>query len=157
MDEKGNLTERFKVFMPEEKVGLTAEEWQAGRDKMIKICTKCHTHSYSKSTLDMADDMIKACDKLMAEAVEIVDGLYKDGMLPEAEACPPHTDLLRYYEVKHPIELRLYTMFLVHRMRAYQGAFHLNPNYQQWYGWSEMKMDLWKIKDMAEKLRSEKR
>ncbi len=154
MDKEGNLTERFRVFMPKGEVGLTAEEWQAGRDKMIKICAKCHTYSYSKSTLEMADDMIKACDKLMAEAIEIVDGLYEDGILLEAEAYPPHTDLLRYYEVKYPIELRLYTMFLVHRMRAYQGAFHLNPNYQQWYGWAEMKMDLREIKDMAEGLRS---
>ncbi|MBI1912701.1 MAG: cytochrome C [Deltaproteobacteria bacterium] len=157
MEEEGNLTERFKVFMPEGKVGLTDEEWQASRDKMIKICAKCHAYSYSKSTLEAADDIIKACDKLMAEAIEIVDGLYKDGILPEAEAYPPHTDLLRYYEVKNPIELRLYTMFLVHRMRAYQGAFHINPNYQQWYGWAEMKMDLQEIKNMAERLRSEKR
>ncbi|HLG31148.1 MAG TPA: multiheme c-type cytochrome [Candidatus Brocadiales bacterium] len=157
MDKEGNLTERFKVFMPEGKVGLTTEEWQAGRDKMIKICAKCHAYDYSKTTLDRADEVIKDCDKLMAEAIEIVDGLYEDGILPKVEAYPPHTDLLRYYEVKHPIELRLYTMFLVHRMRAYQGAFHINPNYQQWYGWAEMKMDLQEIKNMAERLRAEKR
>jgi hypothetical protein len=31
---------------------------------------------------------------------------------------------LRFYEVKYPIEEKLYTMFLEHRMRTFQGAFH---------------------------------
>lgn len=45
-------------------------------------------------------------------------------------------------------------MFLEHRMRAFQGAFHANPDYTFWYGWAEMRSDLVEIKYMAEELRN---
>ena len=44
-------------------------------------------------------------------------------------------------------------MHLKHRMRAFQGAFHSNPDYSLWYGWSEMVRDLAEIKEMAADLR----
>lgn len=44
-------------------------------------------------------------------------------------------------------------MFLEHRMRTFQGAFHINPDYTWWYGWSEMKQDLTQIKTMADDMR----
>jgi hypothetical protein len=46
-------------------------------------------------------------------------------------------------------------MFLEHRMRAFQGTFHANPDYALWYGWSEMQRDLAEIKDGAAALRKE--
>jgi hypothetical protein len=55
--------------------------------------------------------------------------------------------LLRFYEVKYRIEEKLYTMSLEHRMRSAQGAFHMNPDYQNWYVWAEMKRDLSRIRD----------
>ena len=44
-------------------------------------------------------------------------------------------------------------MHLKHRMRAFQGAFHANPDYALWYGWSEMQRDLTDIKEMAAEMR----
>lgn len=44
-------------------------------------------------------------------------------------------------------------MHLKHRMRAFQGTFHMNPDYALWYGWSEMVQDLTDIKDMAKEMR----
>jgi hypothetical protein len=41
-------------------------------------------------------------------------------------------------------------MFMKHRMRAFQGVFHANPDYALWYGWSEMVQDLSEIRHMAE-------
>ena len=43
-------------------------------------------------------------------------------------------------------------MFLEHRMRAFQGAFHMDPDYVTWYGLAEMKRDLIEIKDEAERM-----
>ena len=40
-------------------------------------------------------------------------------------------------------------MFLEHRMRAFQGAFHMNPDYVTWYGLAEMQRDLVDIKGEA--------
>jgi len=38
-------------------------------------------------------------------------------------------------------------------MRAFQGAFHANPDYALWYGWSEMVRDLSEIREAAATLR----
>jgi len=51
-----------------------------------------------------------------------------------------------------PVEQTLYVMFLEHRMRAFQGAFHMNPDYVTWYGLAEMKKDLVEIRDEAERM-----
>jgi hypothetical protein len=47
-------------------------------------------------------------------------------------------------------------MFLEHRMRAFQGTFHANPDYALWYGWSEMQRDLAEIRHEAAQLRAAK-
>jgi len=47
-------------------------------------------------------------------------------------------------------------MFMEQRMRTFQGAFHANPDYTLWYGWSAMKTSLLEIKTMAEDMRKRK-
>ena len=44
-------------------------------------------------------------------------------------------------------------MHVKHRMRAFQGTFHMNPDYALWYGWSEMVRDLSEIEEKAAELR----
>ena len=48
------------------------------------------------------------------------------------------------------------SLLMEHRMRAFQGSFHANPDYALWYGWSEMVQDLAEIRAMARELRMEK-
>jgi len=145
------------IVVPGDVARLTKEDWQKERDKMIKTCGQCHGQSWAKDELKKVDEIIKQSDKLMAEAVDIVEGLYKDGLLPRPKEYPPHVDLLRFYEVQSEIEQKLYFMFLEHRMRAFQGGFHANPDYMHWYGWAEMKRDLVEIREEAERLRKEHR
>jgi hydroxylamine dehydrogenase len=151
---EGQPTARLDVVKVGKVARLSAEEWQAERDRMIAVCTNCHARSYAQQNLDAADSIIKESDKLMAEALDVVEGLYRDGLLERPKDRPPHPDLLRFYEVKYPIEQKLYTMFLEHRMRSFQGAFHMNPDYQHWYGWAEMKRDLYEIRHEAAELRA---
>jgi hypothetical protein len=101
--------------------------------------------------------MIRQADALMAEAVRTVAALYQDGMLAKPESYAyPFPDLLTFHDAPTPIEQTLFVMYLEHRMRAFQGTFHANPDYALWYGWSEMKRDLAEIKEMAVQLRREK-
>ena len=58
-----------------------------------------------------------------------------------------------FHDAPTVIEQKLFVMFLEHRMRTFQGAFHANPDYAFWYGWSEMQRDLVEIKAMADELR----
>jgi hypothetical protein len=63
-------------------------------------------------------------------------------------------DLLQFYEAKSSVEQDLYVMFLEYRMRAFQGAFHMNPDYVTWYGYAELKKDIVEIRHAAEAMRA---
>jgi len=156
LDEKGNTTARLDLVKAGKVARLTKEEFQKERDKMTDICAQCHGRSYAKAQLDAGDMVIKDVDKIMAEAIREVQGLYKDGLLKKPATWTFAPDLLQFYEAKSAVEQDLYVMFLEYRMRAFQGAFHMNPDYMHWYGWAPMKETLQKIKDEAEKLRAEK-
>ena len=155
LDKDGKPTARLDLVKAGDVARLTKEEWQERRDQMIGQCSKCHAPTFAKEELQKGDEIIKASDKLMAEAIREVYGLYKDGILPEPKDRPFSVDVLRFYEVEHPIEQKLYVMLMEHRMRTFQGAFHMNPDYQHWYGWAEMKRDLAEIKSEASAIRKE--
>lgn len=156
LDEKGNPTARLDVVKAGKVARLTKEEFQKEREKMINICSKCHGTNYAKKQLEAADMVVKEVDKLFAEAIRVVQGLYRDGILKKPENWTFAPDLLQFYEAKSSIEQDLYLMFLEYRMRTFQGAFHMNPDYMHWYGWAPMKETLQKIKDEAARLRAEK-
>lgn len=156
LDDKGNPTARLDVVKAGKVARLTKEDFQKERDKMIGICSQCHGLSYAKQQLEAGDMVIKDVDKIMAEAIKEVQGLYKDGILKKPAGWTFAPDLLQFYEAKSAAEQDLYVMFLEYRMRAFEGAFHMNPDYMHWYGWAPMKETLQKIKDEAEKLRAEK-
>jgi hypothetical protein len=153
LDRDGKPTARLELVKAGDLARLTREDWQHERDRMLGQCSKCHAPSFAAQELVKSDQIIKAADRLMAEAIRTVDGLYRDGILPEPKERPFHVDVLRFYEVEHPIEQTLYVMLMEHRMRTFQGAFHMNPDYQHWYGWAEMKRDLSEIRAEARELR----
>jgi len=133
---------------------LSQDEWQKERDKMLETCKQCHTATFAWTELLKGDEMIQVADHLMAEAIRTVAALYKDGTLKKPENYQyPFPDILTFHDAPTPIEQKLFVMYLEHRMRTFQGAFHNSPDYSLWYGWSEMKRDLTEIKAMAEDLR----
>lgn len=157
LDPQGNPTARLEVVKQAKVARLTQEDWQKERDKMLKTCNQCHSLNFAKTELDKGDQMIKAADHLLAEAIRIVATLYQEGILKKPDNYLfPFPDLLTFHDAPTPIEQRLFLMFLKHRMRTFQGTFHANPDYALWYGWSEMKQDLTEIKNLAEELRAKK-
>jgi hypothetical protein len=154
LDPAGKPTARLDVVKAADVARLTQEEWQKDRDRMLAVCHQCHSLNFAKSELEKGDQMIKNADRLMAEAITTVAGLYKDGLLKKprtyAYAFP---DLLTFHDAPTVIEQTLFVMFLEHRMRTFQGTFHANPDYSLWYGWSEMTRDLTEIKEMAAEMR----
>jgi len=154
LDPKGKATGRVDVVKAADVARLTQEDWQRERDKMVKTCNQCHSANFAKAELEKGDQMIREADHLMAEAIRTVAALYKDGILAKpknyAYAFP---DLLTFHDAPTTIEQKLFVMFLEHRMRAFQGTFHANPDYALWYGWSELRRDLDEVKTMAAELR----
>ncbi len=158
LDPEGKPTPRLEVVKAAKVARLTQEEWQQERDKMLKTCGQCHSANFARNQLEQGDKMIQEADRLMAAAIRTVAALYKDGVLPKptnyASAFP---DLLTFHDTPTVIEQKLFVMFLEHRMRAFQGTFHGNPDYALWYGWSELQRDLTEIKTLAAELRERAR
>jgi len=157
LDPEGKPTGRLEVVKAAAVARLTQEDWQKERDKMLKACNQCHSYNFAKGELEKGDRMIRETDRLMAEGIRVVAGLYKDGFLPKpASYAFAFPDLLTFHDAPTEIEQKLFVMFLEHRMRAFQGTFHMNPDYALWYGWSEMRRDLTEIKTVAAEMRKKR-
>jgi len=158
LDPSGKPTARLDVVKAADVARLTQEAFDKERTKTLETCTKCHGAAFAKEQLKLSDGLIRDADHLMAEAIRIVAGLYQDGTLAKpASYAFPFPDLLTFHDAPTPIEQKLFVMFLEHRMRTFQGAFHASPDYVTWYGWSEMQRDLPEIRSAAEELRRAKK
>ncbi len=154
IDPSGKPTKLVDVTKAADVARLDQASWQAERDKMISTCTQCHARDFASLQLQYGDDMIKNADHLMAQAIRTVAGLYKDGLLAKpANYSYAFPNLLSFHDAPTSIEQKLFVMFLEHRMRTFQGAFHASPDYSMWYGWSEMQRDLTEINEMAAEIR----
>ena len=155
LDKDGKPTARLEVVKAANLARLDKKSWDDERARMQAICEKCHSATFAKENLKNADQMIKASDKLLAEGINIVKGLYEDGTIKkDTNAFTfPYPDLLTFYEVNTPIEEVLYEMFMDFRMKTYQAAFHIMPDYTTWYGLAKMKEALVEMKEMAHQMR----
>ncbi len=152
-DDKGDVSEDLKAIISGTDEQFSKEAWFETRNKMVKICSQCHTSSFSNDILNEADNTIKECDKLLVKAITVINGLYDDGIIKKTKRFFPHADLVKYDNFQNPIEELLYKMYAQHRMKTYMGTFHLNPSSQHSGGWGEMKKRLNEIKVIADNLR----
>ncbi len=155
LDPEGQPTGRLDVVKAADVARLTAEDFDRERQTILETCSECHAESFVEAEIAKGDDLIKEVDHLLAEAIRVIASLYEEGVLAKPESYAyAFPDLLTFHDAPTPIEQRLFEMHLKHRMRAFQGVFHNNPDYALWYGWSEMVRDLTDIRHMAEELRS---
>jgi len=158
LDPTGQPTGRLDVVKAADVARLTQESFDIERNKMVQVCGDCHSENFAKAEIAKGDNMIKEADHLLAEAIRIVAGLYQDSIIAQpASYAYPFPDLLTFSDAPTVIEQKLFEMHLEHRMRAFQGTFHANPDYALWYGWSAMVRDLAEIKEMAHDLREKHR
>ncbi|MGA2401799.1 MAG: multiheme c-type cytochrome [Syntrophobacteraceae bacterium] len=154
-DPAGKPTPRLAAIENYSFIRVTEEDWQAEREKALKACNDCHSVNFARVELEKGDQMIREADALMAEGIRTVAALYEDGLLKKPEnysyAFP---DLLALHNAPTVIEQRLFSMFHEYRMRAFQGAFHCNPDYAFWYGWSAMQSSLTEIRERAAEMRA---
>ena len=165
--ETGEPTAILDAVKAVDMARLDEASWQKERDKMLDICAGCHARSYAQEQLEMGDDILTKADRLMAEAIETVAGLYKDGIIQKPEGYPynypfilalMHTNGANWDENLDGlsyIDQVLLQMYFKHRMRAYQAFFHVNPDYAYWYGWNMMTQDLGEIKELEKSMRAQ--
>jgi hydroxylamine dehydrogenase len=154
LDPAGKPTARLDAVKAADVARLTQTEWEVEREKIEGMCMECHSINFARRELQKGDQIIREVDHLLAEAIRVVAGLYRDGVIKKpASYAYAYPDLLTFQDAPTPIEQRLFVMHLEHRMRAFQGSFHSNPDYALWYGWSEMVRDLAEIRQMADDMR----
>lgn len=158
----GQPTQRLETARELDMLRFTEADWQAERDKMIKTCAGCHSSAFARTQLEFGDDLMKKADHLMAKAIHIVAGLYSEGILEKPAEYPfAHPDFWYFMRtggermdgMSH-IDQVLFEMYMKHRMRVYQGCYHMNPDYAYWYGWAMMIKDLAEIEESAHLLRA---
>lgn len=158
LDPDGKPTALLDVVKAADLARLTQEDFDKERNKMLDACSQCHSANFAKEQLDRGDEMIKEADHLLAQAIREIAGLYKDEIIPKPESYAyEYPNLLTFHDAPTVIEQRLFEMHLKHRMRAFQGVYHANPDYALWYGWSEMQRDLTEIKTLASELRDKQK
>jgi hydroxylamine dehydrogenase len=160
--ETGEPTARLEAVKAVDLARLTEEAWKTEREKMVKRCGNCHSPQYARKQLEMGDSMMQKSDRLLAEAIQTVAGLYKDGIIEKpANYSFAYPDFLYFMQtgggdtskLSH-IDQILFQMYMKHRMRSYQAFFHVNPDYAYWYGWAMMVKDLAEIKELAQTMRA---
>jgi hydroxylamine dehydrogenase len=156
LDPNGKPTPRLAAVKKLHIARLTEASWQRQRDEMLKSCTQCHSRDFVNEQLQLGDKMIRRSDHLMAQAIRIVAGLYRDGILKQPKnSSYAYPDILTFYNAHTEIEQKLFVMMQRDRMRSIQGTFHASPDYALWYGWGRMERDLTDIKTLAAELRRE--
>ena len=158
LDANGKPTARLELVKKAKIARLTKEDWVKERERMVKVCKQCHSETFARENLANADSMIKAADKIFAAAIETVAALARDGVIAKYENNKftwPYPDLLEFYEVKTDIEQKVYMMFMDYRMKTYQAAFHLMPDYTTWYGYAELKKTMTEINELAKTMREQ--
>ncbi|HET7753123.1 MAG TPA: multiheme c-type cytochrome [Anaeromyxobacteraceae bacterium] len=155
LDPQGKPTPRLEAVKAADMARLTQEAFDVERKKMLDTCSNCHSTNFAQAELQKGDDLIREADRLMATAIREVASLYKDGLLkPGKGQLGAFPDLLTFDDAPTAMEKELFVMFLEHRMRAFQGSFHANPDYALWYGYNEMKRSLSKIQEEAQQIRA---
>jgi hypothetical protein len=158
LDAGGQPTARMAAAKGVQLLRTTEESYQSERTRMLQICSRCHAANYAKAQLRRGDELLREADKLMAEAIRIVSGLYKDNLISRPrEAVGAYPDLLTIHDATTRVEQRLFTMFHEHRMRTFQGAFHSNADAALWSGWTELRRDLTEIRAQEGELRERAR
>jgi hypothetical protein len=158
LDPTGQPTARLEAVKAAKLARLTAEEWQAERDRMTDTCRECHSARHVSEHLSAGDQLVRESDRVMAEAINTVAKLYEDKIIEPQPYQPfAYPDILNFYDARTPVEQTLYEMFMEHRMRTFQGAFHMNPDYQHWYGWAPLNKGLVDVRAEAQAMRDERK
>ena len=114
---------------------------EASREKMISVCTQCHSPRWSKNYLARYDKAIENYQtEYMAPAKALMDELYTKKLLTPWPAFDEEIEWV-FYEYWHN-----------EGRRARMGAAMMGPDYAWWHGFYELKKHYLKLVHLAEKV-----
>ena len=159
-------------FNPTQSIADNLEHpwFQSRKQAWQRTCENCHSASFSEAYLTATDKGVLAGLKVEQEAKKIVEGLYRDGLLPGQKSKrppPPKPEQdaaggffqLFWAKGNNPTAVeRVYADMWEHDLiKLYKGLTHHNPGgFTYTEGWSELMKDYTLIMDENTKLRAAK-
>ncbi len=150
------------VALPVPMRTITQWDFDLKRDKMLAVCSDCHAQPFARKNLSGADEIKADVDTMLWDPVMRIRGLWWDGLLdpmPENRAPNPNygQSLVlggqQLYGGTSAIEQLFFYTYKYDHVNTFKGAYHINPDYSHWFGWSEVNQDLDLIKGEESKLR----
>lgn len=158
------------AFNPQEKIAnnLGHEWYEDRREAWVETCTNCHSITFAESYLTLMDNGILSGIELQVEAKEIMEALYKDGLLPgqktnrPAPPKPEHDGPAEFFQLfivrgNNPtaVEAEYARMWEQSLLRHYKALAHMNPNgWTYASGWGDMTLQYARIMDADTQLRA---
>jgi hydroxylamine dehydrogenase len=158
LDENQQAGPRSETARRLDLVRFSYDDWLAERVKLLRNCNSCHSQRFGEAEFDKGYKMLREADLRVAEAIAIVAGLYKNGIIkkPDGQRLP-FPDLLTVNQTASPVEQRLWLMAMEHRRYVFQGAFHSSPGFALRTGLDQIEQDLSAIKQMAVDLKRQRK
>jgi hypothetical protein len=150
------------VALPVPMRTISESDFDLNRDKMVALCGDCHARAFARRNLEGADEIKADVDTLLWDPVMRIRGLWWDGLLdpmPENRAPNPNIGQAlvlggqQLYGGTSAIEQLFFYTYKYDHVNTFKGAYHINPDYSHWFGWSEVNQDLDLIKGEESKLR----
>ncbi len=150
------------VSLPVPMRTISERDFTLNRDKMVVLCGGCHARAFARRNLEAADEIKADVDALLWDPVLRIRGLWWDGLLdpmPTNRAPNPNFGQAlvlggqQLYGGTSAIEQLFFYTYKYDHVNTFKGAYHINPDYSHWFGWSEVNQDLDLIKGEESKLR----
>ena len=150
------------VALPVPMRTITAFDFDKRRGKMVAICADCHATVFAEKNLEGADTIKADVDTLLWDPVMRIRGLWWDGLLDPMPLNRPANPVFgqnlvlggqQLYGGTSAIEQLFFYTYKYDHVSTFKGAYHINPDYSHWFGWSEVNQDRDLIKGEEAKLR----
>ncbi len=142
---------------------ISKERAAEEREVMVGRCAQCHTRRMARRALEDADEIKREADRLLGEAVRIVEALHADRLLdPMPEERPAHPTAGHalvlggpmLYENQSEAERLFFDLAKFAHAITFKGAYHQSPDYTHWLGMARLKAGLEALKAEERRLRA---
>jgi hydroxylamine dehydrogenase len=114
------------------------------REKMITVCTQCHSPRWAKNYLERYDDAVENYNENYFKPVkDVMDDLYEKGLLT------------KWPVFDEEIEWSFYELWHHEGRRARMGSAMMGPDYSWWHGFYELKHSYQHFIKLAEEVKEQ--
>jgi hypothetical protein len=154
-DQSGNEKQDYAVT----QVADSAEVLTQNRTFMQQqVCGQCHTENFAHEQLLIADLIHENTRTILDETFDVLKALAVTGIgifNTDDRPVNPETGTTGTYGANMKIrnltaiEKMYFTAMKYENVKTWKGAYHQNPDYTHWYGWSALVMTAGEIFDEA--------